>query len=171
MSRAGQPAEASDLIDIDELIAAYFDRKPDASVPDRWEVVSNTLVSRLTELTQVQTVPYADGEAECLYGHALCLRRCADSAQDIREEEAVGAGPEVPEAVHPHEAEDRNQIFALEQGGNRWTAGVCLLCLHPAFGFVHPRSQQAQTQCDDEQVSEHDAGPKTAKTGEGEAHQ
>jgi phosphoglucomutase len=33
MSRAGHPAEASDLIDIDELIAAYYDRKPDASVP------------------------------------------------------------------------------------------------------------------------------------------
>ncbi|MFT4210876.1 MAG: phosphoglucomutase (alpha-D-glucose-1,6-bisphosphate-dependent) [Microbacterium sp.] len=35
MSRAGQPAEASDLIDIDELIAAYYDRKPDAAVPDQ----------------------------------------------------------------------------------------------------------------------------------------
>ncbi|NYE18935.1 phosphoglucomutase (alpha-D-glucose-1,6-bisphosphate-dependent) [Microbacterium immunditiarum] len=33
MTRAGQPAEASDLIDIDELIAAYYDRKPDASNP------------------------------------------------------------------------------------------------------------------------------------------
>lgn len=33
MSRAGAPAEASDLIDIDELIAAYYDRKPDAAVP------------------------------------------------------------------------------------------------------------------------------------------
>ena len=33
MSRAGSPAEATDLIDIDELIAAYYDRKPDASVP------------------------------------------------------------------------------------------------------------------------------------------
>ncbi len=33
MSRAGQPAEASDLIDIDELIDAYYDRKPDATVP------------------------------------------------------------------------------------------------------------------------------------------
>jgi phosphoglucomutase len=33
MSRAGQPAEASDLIDVDELIAAYYDLKPDASVP------------------------------------------------------------------------------------------------------------------------------------------
>jgi phosphoglucomutase len=33
MSRAGSPADASDLIDIDELIAAYYDRKPDASVP------------------------------------------------------------------------------------------------------------------------------------------
>ncbi|MCT9819817.1 phosphoglucomutase (alpha-D-glucose-1,6-bisphosphate-dependent) [Microbacterium sp. W1N] len=32
MSRAGQPAEASDLIDIDELIAAYYDRRPDPSV-------------------------------------------------------------------------------------------------------------------------------------------
>lgn len=35
MSRAGQPAEASDLIDIDELIAAYYDRKPDAAIPDQ----------------------------------------------------------------------------------------------------------------------------------------
>ncbi|PZU45252.1 MAG: phosphoglucomutase, alpha-D-glucose phosphate-specific [Microbacterium sp.] len=35
MSRAGQPAEASDLIDIDELIAAYYDRKPDAGVPEQ----------------------------------------------------------------------------------------------------------------------------------------
>ena len=34
-SRAGQPAEASDLIDIDELIAAYYDRKPDATVPEQ----------------------------------------------------------------------------------------------------------------------------------------
>jgi phosphoglucomutase len=33
MSRAGSPADASDLIDVDELIAAYYDRKPDASVP------------------------------------------------------------------------------------------------------------------------------------------
>jgi len=33
MSRAGQPAEASDLIDVDELINAYYDRKPDPAVP------------------------------------------------------------------------------------------------------------------------------------------
>ncbi|MDL9979205.1 phosphoglucomutase (alpha-D-glucose-1,6-bisphosphate-dependent) [Microbacterium candidum] len=33
MSRAGHPAEASDLIDIDELINAYYDRKPDPAVP------------------------------------------------------------------------------------------------------------------------------------------
>jgi len=33
MTRAGQPAEASDLIDVDELIAAYYDLKPDPSVP------------------------------------------------------------------------------------------------------------------------------------------
>ncbi|GAA1465803.1 phosphoglucomutase (alpha-D-glucose-1,6-bisphosphate-dependent) [Microbacterium thalassium] len=32
MSRAGQPAEASDLIDIDELINAYYDRTPDPQV-------------------------------------------------------------------------------------------------------------------------------------------
>ena len=31
--RAGLPAEASDLIDIDELINAYYDRKPDAARP------------------------------------------------------------------------------------------------------------------------------------------
>src|SRR6478735_5438288 len=35
MSRAGQPAEASDLIDIDELIAAYYDRKPDPAIPEQ----------------------------------------------------------------------------------------------------------------------------------------
>ncbi|QEW00942.1 alpha-D-glucose phosphate-specific phosphoglucomutase [Microbacterium caowuchunii] len=33
MSRAGLPAEESDLIDVDELIAAYYDRKPDPAVP------------------------------------------------------------------------------------------------------------------------------------------
>ncbi|TQK20746.1 phosphoglucomutase [Microbacterium sp. SLBN-154] len=33
MTRAGKPAEASDLIDIDALISAYYDRRPDASVP------------------------------------------------------------------------------------------------------------------------------------------
>ncbi len=31
-SRAGQPAEESDLIDVDELIAAYYDRVPDPGV-------------------------------------------------------------------------------------------------------------------------------------------
>ena len=35
MSRAGHPAEASDLIDVDELINAYYDRKPDPSVPEQ----------------------------------------------------------------------------------------------------------------------------------------
>ena len=35
MSRAGQPAEASDLIDIDELIAAYYDVEPDPAVPEQ----------------------------------------------------------------------------------------------------------------------------------------
>ncbi|SIT89830.1 phosphoglucomutase (alpha-D-glucose-1,6-bisphosphate-dependent) [Microbacterium sp. RU33B] len=35
MSRAGQPAEASDLIDVDDLIAAYYDRKPDAGAPEQ----------------------------------------------------------------------------------------------------------------------------------------
>jgi phosphoglucomutase len=35
MSRAGQPAEASDLIDIDDLIAAYYDRKPDPAVAEQ----------------------------------------------------------------------------------------------------------------------------------------
>ncbi|WP_435527626.1 phosphoglucomutase (alpha-D-glucose-1,6-bisphosphate-dependent) [Microbacterium aurantiacum] len=33
MSRAGQPAEPSDLIDIDELINAYYDVAPDPAVP------------------------------------------------------------------------------------------------------------------------------------------
>lgn len=32
MTRAGQPAEASDLVDIDELISAYYDRTPDPSI-------------------------------------------------------------------------------------------------------------------------------------------
>ena len=34
-SRAGLPAEASDLIDVDELIAAYYDRSPDPSTPSQ----------------------------------------------------------------------------------------------------------------------------------------
>lgn len=34
-SRAGLPAEESDLIDVDELIAAYYDRHPDASIPEQ----------------------------------------------------------------------------------------------------------------------------------------
>jgi phosphoglucomutase len=35
MSRAGHPAEAYDLIDVDELINAYYDRKPDPSIPEQ----------------------------------------------------------------------------------------------------------------------------------------
>jgi len=35
MSRAGQPAEPTDLIDIDELIAAYYDIAPDPAVPEQ----------------------------------------------------------------------------------------------------------------------------------------
>ncbi|ANG84263.1 phosphoglucomutase (alpha-D-glucose-1,6-bisphosphate-dependent) [Microbacterium aurantiacum] len=35
MSRAGQPAEPSDLIDIDELINAYYDIAPDPAVPSQ----------------------------------------------------------------------------------------------------------------------------------------
>jgi len=34
-TRAGLPAEASDLIDIDALIDAYYDRKPDATIPEQ----------------------------------------------------------------------------------------------------------------------------------------
>ncbi|MFL0564708.1 phosphoglucomutase (alpha-D-glucose-1,6-bisphosphate-dependent) [Microbacterium sp. 179-I 1D1 NHS] len=33
MSRAGQPAESSDLIDVDALISAYYDLSPDPAVP------------------------------------------------------------------------------------------------------------------------------------------
>jgi phosphoglucomutase len=50
MSRAGQPAEASDLIDIDELIAAYYDRKPDVSVAAQ-RVVFGTSGHRGSSLT------------------------------------------------------------------------------------------------------------------------
>ncbi|NLP83281.1 alpha-D-glucose phosphate-specific phosphoglucomutase [Microbacterium sp. CFH 90308] len=35
MTRAGQPAEASDLIDVDEVIAAYYDVAPDPDVPEQ----------------------------------------------------------------------------------------------------------------------------------------
>ncbi|MFG6402857.1 phosphoglucomutase (alpha-D-glucose-1,6-bisphosphate-dependent) [Microbacterium sp. P04] len=34
-SRAGLPAEASDLIDVDEVISAYYDRKPDPAIPEQ----------------------------------------------------------------------------------------------------------------------------------------
>ncbi|MCE5290022.1 MAG: phosphoglucomutase (alpha-D-glucose-1,6-bisphosphate-dependent) [Nocardiaceae bacterium] len=35
MSRAGQPAAESDLIDIDELVVAYYALKPDVSIPEQ----------------------------------------------------------------------------------------------------------------------------------------
>ncbi|HEX6054382.1 MAG TPA: phosphoglucomutase (alpha-D-glucose-1,6-bisphosphate-dependent) [Intrasporangium sp.] len=39
--RAGQPAQAHDLIDVDELVAAYYDQHPDAHNPDQ-QVVFGT---------------------------------------------------------------------------------------------------------------------------------
>ena len=39
--RAGQPAQAHDLIDVDELVAAYYDEHPDAHNPDQ-QVVFGT---------------------------------------------------------------------------------------------------------------------------------
>ncbi|MVA76020.1 alpha-D-glucose phosphate-specific phosphoglucomutase [Auraticoccus sp. F435] len=39
--RAGQPAQASDLIDVDEVVAAYYDRVPDPRDPDQ-QVVFGT---------------------------------------------------------------------------------------------------------------------------------
>ncbi|WOF22515.1 phosphoglucomutase (alpha-D-glucose-1,6-bisphosphate-dependent) [Microbacterium betulae] len=49
-SRAGLPAEASDLIDVDELIAAYYDRSPDPSVPAQ-QVAFGTSGHRGSSLT------------------------------------------------------------------------------------------------------------------------
>ena len=34
-SRAGQPAQPSDLIDVAEVIAAYYERVPDVTVPEQ----------------------------------------------------------------------------------------------------------------------------------------
>ncbi|MBW9092099.1 alpha-D-glucose phosphate-specific phosphoglucomutase [Microbacterium jejuense] len=50
MSRAGQPAEPSDLIDIDELIAAYYDIAPDPAVAEQ-RVVFGTSGHRGSSLT------------------------------------------------------------------------------------------------------------------------
>jgi len=50
MSRAGQRAEASDLIDVDELIGAYYDRKPDVAIPSQ-RVVFGTSGHRGSSLT------------------------------------------------------------------------------------------------------------------------
>ena len=33
--RAGQPAQASDLIDVDAVLSAYEDLHPDVSIPDQ----------------------------------------------------------------------------------------------------------------------------------------
>ena len=33
--RAGTPAQASDLIDVEALIKAYYDLKPDVSIPEQ----------------------------------------------------------------------------------------------------------------------------------------
>ncbi|MEN2738898.1 phosphoglucomutase (alpha-D-glucose-1,6-bisphosphate-dependent) [Microbacterium sp. X-17] len=48
--RAGQPAEASDLIDVDAVIAAYYDLAPDPSVPAQ-RVVFGTSGHRGSSLT------------------------------------------------------------------------------------------------------------------------
>lgn len=50
-SRAGLPAEETDLIDVDELIAAYYDRKPDPSDPAQ-RVVFGTSGHRGSSLTR-----------------------------------------------------------------------------------------------------------------------
>jgi phosphoglucomutase len=50
MTRAGQPAEASDLIDIDELISAYYDVKPDPSIAEQ-KVVFGTSGHRGSSLS------------------------------------------------------------------------------------------------------------------------
>ncbi|WP_347976848.1 phosphoglucomutase (alpha-D-glucose-1,6-bisphosphate-dependent) [Microbacterium sp. ProA8] len=50
MSRAGQPAEASDLVDIDEVISAYYDITPDPGVPEQ-RVVFGTSGHRGSSLT------------------------------------------------------------------------------------------------------------------------
>ncbi|GAA4775742.1 phosphoglucomutase (alpha-D-glucose-1,6-bisphosphate-dependent) [Microbacterium gilvum] len=49
-SRAGLPAEASDLIDVDELINAYYDRVPDPAVPAQ-QVAFGTSGHRGSSLT------------------------------------------------------------------------------------------------------------------------
>ncbi|BDZ40447.1 phosphoglucomutase (alpha-D-glucose-1,6-bisphosphate-dependent) [Microbacterium suwonense] len=49
-SRAGLPAEENDLIDVDELIAAYYDRHPDPTVPTQ-RVVFGTSGHRGSALT------------------------------------------------------------------------------------------------------------------------
>ena len=36
--RAGQPAQAEDLVDVTALVDAYYDRVPDASNPDQMVV-------------------------------------------------------------------------------------------------------------------------------------
>jgi phosphoglucomutase len=51
MSRAGQPAAESDLIDIDEVINAYYDLKPDAAEP-RQRVVFGTSGHRGSSLSR-----------------------------------------------------------------------------------------------------------------------
>ena len=33
--RAGQPATASDLVDVPKLIAAYYEERPDPDIPDQ----------------------------------------------------------------------------------------------------------------------------------------
>src|SRR5690554_5329813 len=50
-SRAGLPAEETDLIDVDELIAAYYDRTPDPSDPSQ-RVVFGTSGHRGSSLTR-----------------------------------------------------------------------------------------------------------------------
>ena len=51
MSRAGQPAAESDLIDIDDIINAYYDLRPDAAIPAQ-RVVFGTSGHRGSSMTR-----------------------------------------------------------------------------------------------------------------------
>ena len=50
-SRAGLPAEESDLIDVDELIAAYYDRIPDPKISSEHEQIVLDSYLRVREST------------------------------------------------------------------------------------------------------------------------
>ena len=94
------------------------------------------------------------------------LGRVADGLEDVREEEPVGAGDEVPDAVH-HDQEASARVARNSERNAPAAWPGLLLRLRPQLRLDHPLPQRPGDQRDDEQLREQHAattrrGPRNA---------